>query len=354
MENQGSRDEHRSIDKYRSMIGELLSQHLAKRLVSKLTLSRLLTLLFVAVLYATGANAQAPETPKLPTLSRITATSVTITAPALPANASYLVLSGKSEFDDSFVDITFNLAGASQTIVKDLMPSTAYTFRYTAVGAGGSTAGSEASFTTKAMLGGPLLSANLGLRGQDIQELQLGPPPPPYPDPWPSGSGAAKEATELLSHTLQALDAAQVSRRRIVQAIGNVRASWGTHYADGRYKGKLYGAAVDISVRRLSANGYPTGEYMDVPRINEMVRAIRRQGMAAWFRKWPGNWHIHAIDPGAPNIKWSRLRLDKYAQFRQFVVGKDGTAHRNRRDPQTSIRPSEIDAVKTRWNKRLK
>ena len=176
-----------------------------------------------------------------------------------------------------------------------------------------------------------------------------GPPPSPYPDPHPSGNTTAKlEASELLPQTLAAIDAAGIKRSKIVQAIGDAPASWGTHYADGYYHKQLYGSAFDISVRGMT-----------VVRQNATVRALREQGIAAWRRSSDEGFspHIHAIDPITPNHVFSAIRLDKFHQLKQYQQGLNGmTSGRDHHvlEPNTPITPAEINAMNVRWHNRLK
>ena len=171
------------------------------------------------------------------------------------------------------------------------------------------------------------------------------PPPPRYKDPHPRGT-SAQEASDLLPETRNALQACGNNLlSRVSQSIGNAPASWGTHYADGYYKGKLYGAAVDIRT-----NGWSKAKK------EQVVRALRKQGLAAWYRDWSGNEHIHLVDPIAPNLKNPDLRLDKYAQVQQFLKGLDGTTagrDRGQKDNFTPINQKEIDKVKDRLKKNL-
>ena len=75
--------------------------------------------------------------------------------------------------------------------------------------------------------------------------------------------------------------------RRVVQALGNARASAGTHAQDGVLEGLPYCAAADLSVRGLS-----------LAQIAAWLEQLASQGFVAWFRNWPGNLHIHAIYVG--------------------------------------------------------
>ena len=92
----------------------------------------------------------APAAPGVPSFNDITQTSVKVTAPALPSGASSLTLQKKlaSEPDGSYANVATGLAGAAETTANTLTASTEYSFRYVAVNAGGSTAGTAANATT--------------------------------------------------------------------------------------------------------------------------------------------------------------------------------------------------------------
>lgn len=157
---------------------------------------------------------------------------------------------------------------------------------------------------------------------------------PPCPGSWYHFQGGA-EATEL--HPA-ALDAAGIARSRIVQAIGNAKASAGTHWADGGCSsGNPYGLAVDISVRK------PSRQYMPLSAIKANVRSLRQHGYAAWFRPWSGNWHIHAIFPGA-----NPINEDKKRQIASFYCGKLGLAT-DSKDNVVSILKSEKTKVRSTY-----
>lgn len=92
----------------------------------------------------------APDAPGVPTFSAIITTTLTATAPSLPANANTLTLQKKlaSDPDTSYVTVQANVYGGGQSSVTGLSAATAYTFRYLAVGTGGSTTGAGAGVTT--------------------------------------------------------------------------------------------------------------------------------------------------------------------------------------------------------------
>ena len=93
-----------------------------------------------------------PSAPGVPSFSAISASEITVTAPAFPANTTSLMLQKKlaSGADSTYADVATGLAANSMSNVTGLAASTAYTFRFVAVGAGGTTAGSGANVSTAA------------------------------------------------------------------------------------------------------------------------------------------------------------------------------------------------------------
>lgn len=92
----------------------------------------------------------APDAPGAPTFSNVTSTSLRATAPALPSYATSLTLQKKlqSEPNTDYASVATGLAGGAQTDVTGLAVETAHTFRYLALGNGGTTAGTPADITT--------------------------------------------------------------------------------------------------------------------------------------------------------------------------------------------------------------
>lgn len=93
--------------------------------------------------------------PGAPTFGAITSTSIELIAPALPPRATTLTLQRhlsaySSSSSMGFVTVATGLAAGASTIVTGLTPKSSYTFRYVAVGSGGSTPGNEASTSTTA------------------------------------------------------------------------------------------------------------------------------------------------------------------------------------------------------------
>jgi RHS repeat-associated protein len=182
--------------------------------------------------------------------------------------------------------------------------------------------------------------------------------PPPYD---PVKTSGYLEAMELHPAALAALSDAHIKLGRVMQAIGNAKASKGTHLGDESLPGSPFGVvgtAVDISVRSrygrpLHGPGHAPPAvakgYMSLHDITHDVRALRNAGFAAWFRPFPGshgklNFHIHAIFP-APWMK--NLKAN---QVIDFIMGKTGLslhgiAIEHRRDRRVPILPHEAQNV---------
>lgn len=101
---------------------------------------------------------------------------------------------------------------------------------------------------------------------------------------------------------------------QIIQTIGSIAASAGTHEADGTVNGLPYSAATDISVKGMSD-----------AQIRSFLTRMTAYGFAGWYRRpgfdgWPASEqpHMHVIFAGAP---MKRLLRD---QCRDFFVNKNG------------------------------
>lgn len=94
--------------------------------------------------------APAPGAPAAPSISNVTNNGLRATAPILPANATSLTLQQKltSQADTAYANVATGLAALAQTNVTGLSASTAYTFRYIAVNAGGNTSGFSVNATS--------------------------------------------------------------------------------------------------------------------------------------------------------------------------------------------------------------
>jgi hypothetical protein len=111
-----------------------------------------------------------------------------------------------------------------------------------------------------------------------------------------------------------AMRAIGISASRIMQTIGNARASAGTHRQDGTVNGHPYCAATDISVRGLSNT-----------QIRHLLERLGRVGFAAWYRQpghdgWPSSQvrHIHAVYANA------KMKTSLRSQVRSWLVGRNG------------------------------
>lgn len=91
-----------------------------------------------------------PQKPGLPMFSDISSIGVRVTAPILPPGTASFTLQKKlhGQADGTYVNVASNLGGGAVTDVGGLSPATAYTFRYQAVGPGGTTNGGGADVTT--------------------------------------------------------------------------------------------------------------------------------------------------------------------------------------------------------------
>ena len=100
-----------------------------------------------------GATASAktlalPGVANAPAFSVVHATSLIVTAPALPSNSTSLSLQSKLSTDSSYTTIATGQAAASTKTVTALLAATAYDFRYQGVGVGGTTDGTSARVST--------------------------------------------------------------------------------------------------------------------------------------------------------------------------------------------------------------
>ncbi len=121
----------------------------------------------------------------------------------------------------------------------------------------------------------------------------------------------------------------------ITQGIGRDPESHGYHCPDGRCNGKLYSAAVDLSIVGVTKKRSLTPR--EKSQFCKMVAALRRCGFAAWFR-YNGETNdtteneIHLIDPAAPCLKDQLI-----TQLRDFVVGGQGSDGYNRKMKRLGI-----------------
>lgn len=96
----------------------------------------------------------------------------------------------------------------------------------------------------------------------------------------------------------EALKKVGVAPNRIVQTIGNAKASAGTHAADGKVNGIPYCCAVDFSIK------HPTA--LNENDVKTFLAKIASVGFAGFYRNpgkdhWPTKEvvHIHAVYAGA-------------------------------------------------------
>jgi len=127
------------------------------------------------------------------------------------------------------------------------------------------------------------------------------------------GAGSAKKAQSSGSSikgidpiASDALRKAGFTSNDVTQGLGRAKASAGTHEAE---PGSKYTASVDLRTRGKSNE-----------QIGDMLKRLRKQGFAAWYRgtdrfKTP---HIHAVYAGVPT-KGITTR-----QVQDFIKGKDG------------------------------
>jgi hypothetical protein len=112
--------------------------------------------------------------------------------------------------------------------------------------------------------------------------------------------------------------------RKVVQTIGNAKASAGYHARDGyvTVKGKRepYCAAIDISVFRRADD---TPDALSESRIRALLEALARHGYAGWYRyrgAFAENRHIHAVFVN------HAMKPQLRAQVRDFLHDRDGLA----------------------------
>ncbi len=133
-----------------------------------------------------------------------------------------------------------------------------------------------------------------------------------------------------------ALRVALVTAASITQTIGSASASAGTHDPDGTVDGKLYTAAVDLSVKGLSD-----------AEIRNLLERVQKVGFAAWYRNpghdgWPSYdvAHIHAVYGGCA------MKLSLRNQIHDFCKGKNGLQSHTAYGFYTSD-PLSIQVVRT-------
>lgn len=116
--------------------------------------------------------------------------------------------------------------------------------------------------------------------------------------------------------------------KRVVQAIGDAKASAGYHHKDGTLDGVEYTAAIDLSVKGLNKTQIATW-------LEELCRA----GFVAFYRNWTGNLHIHANYAGLPQ----KRQLD--GQNEDFFAGRDGLVGHRRIDSEWWYPEKEVRKI---------
>jgi fibronectin type 3 domain-containing protein len=111
----------------------------------------------------------APSAPGAPAIGQIAQTQLVATAPALPASALTLTLQKKlaTTGDEAYSTVANGLTANEATPVTGLSPQTAYSFRYLAVNAGGTTPGAATDATT--LPNAPDAPQNLAAQGEDAK-----------------------------------------------------------------------------------------------------------------------------------------------------------------------------------------
>jgi len=104
-----------------------------------------------------------PGTPGVATSSAVTATSFTLTMPALPANAATLTLRTSTDGGFNWTDANTGLAGGATVSKTGLTAGTTYYYHLVAVNANGSTAGSQFTVTTASLPGVPGVATSSAL-----------------------------------------------------------------------------------------------------------------------------------------------------------------------------------------------
>lgn len=120
----------------------------------------------------------APAAPAAPTFRNVTYNQVTVVPPSLPAYATSFTLQKKLASDAAtlYTDVQTGLGSSSSVTVTGLSAATAYSFRFVAVGLGGSTPGLGAEVTTAPAPPGAPTFSNITSTG-----VRVTAPPPPLP-----------------------------------------------------------------------------------------------------------------------------------------------------------------------------
>lgn len=122
---------------------------------------------------------------------------------------------------------------------------------------------------------------------------------------------------------------------RIVQTIGDAKASAGFHAQDGTLGGRPYTCAVDLSVKSF----YGLTGYRDKT-IRWFLFCLARRGFIAFYRyrgSFAFNRHIHMVYVGHP------MKPQLQRQCRDFWNGRDGLAGHGAEPYWTA--PQSVDAL---------
>lgn len=110
------------------------------------------------------------------------------------------------------------------------------------------------------------------------------------------------------------------ARPRIVQAIGDAKASAGFHHQDGVQDGRPYCAAIDVSVKSFQVHGMNTARLQ----IKWFLYHMALHGWAGWYRftgSFAHNQHIHAVWAGLPMKPALENQIIDFVHDRTGLVG---------------------------------
>lgn len=133
---------------------------------------------------------------------------------------------------------------------------------------------------------------------------------------------------------LKACSEAGIKPPKIMQTIGNAKASAGYHARDGLFNGRPYCCAVDLSVRSFfGATGY------NEKQIKWLLWHLARNGFVGWYRyrgSFQFNRHLHIVYVGHP------MKAQLRAQVFSFLDDRNGLAG-NAKEPFWTA-PADCDA----------
>jgi hypothetical protein len=137
-------------------------------------------------------------------------------------------------------------------------------------------------------------------------------------------------ASPAFSAYVQACVNAHIDPHRVLQTIGEAKASGHVHEKDGELHGEDYCAATDLSVHHPALHR---------AQVIALCQKLAEQGFAAFYR-WPGHdgWpsadeeHIHMVYAGLP------MKAALREQIHDYLHGKNGLASHG---TYTVYQPSE-------------